>query len=93
MAMVVPEEFNALCRHFHQDVMLIYLTPEDMIASALRSLDEKQKGIVRQFLDILLDGQCSIDEMKRLWRETPADIYFIYDDDLTLFLQSLRSAI
>jgi hypothetical protein len=61
---IVPDEFKDFCRHFNQDVMRIYSTPELMIAAAVGSMNEEQKDVVRQFLNGLLSGRYSSAEIK-----------------------------
>jgi hypothetical protein len=93
MDIAVPDEFKDFCRHFHQDVMLIHSTPDEMIASALRSLNEQQKHVIRRFLDELLSGRYSSAEIKGIWRKTPADIYFPKAQGLLEFLRLMRDAV
>jgi hypothetical protein len=73
---IIPHEFKDLCRHFHQDVTRIYSTPEQMIAAAVRSMNEEKKHVVQQFLDELLSGRHTSAEIKGVWRRAPADIHF-----------------
>jgi hypothetical protein len=87
---ISPDEFKDFCRHFHQDVTRIYSTPEQMIAAALRSMNEEQKHVVRQFLDELLSGRHSSAEIKGVLRRTPADIYFPKARGAVAFLQLVR---
>jgi hypothetical protein len=87
---IIPDEFNEFCRHFHQDVTRIYSTPEPMIAAALSSMNEQQKNVVRQFLDELLSGRHTSAEIKGVWRRTPADIYFTKAKGVLAFLQLVR---
>jgi len=61
-----------------------------MIAAALRSMNEEQKHVVRQFLDELLSGRHSSAEIKGVWRRTPAEIYFLKAGGVVAFLQLVR---
>jgi hypothetical protein len=96
MDMVIPDVFKDLCRLFHQDVMLIYSAPEQMIASALEQmrvlgqLNDERKRVLRQFLDELLSGRHTPAEIQQIWRETPADITFSKGERLLAFLQLIR---
>jgi hypothetical protein len=91
--MEIPIEFNNLCRNFHQDVMLIHSTPENMISSAVRSLNEKQKKTVRRFLDELLDGRYEPAEIKKIWWESAAEIHFQKEKELFAFLRLIRDTL
>ncbi|SRR6266446_2870827 len=96
--MVIPDAFKDLCSYFHQDVFLVHSTPEEMIASALEQmrflgqLNDERKGVLRQFLDELLSGRHTSAEIRQMWWETPAEIYFPKDEVLLAFLQSIRDA-
>ena len=87
---IIPDEFKEFCRHFHQDVMLMHSTSEQMIAAAVRSMTEVQKHVVQQFLDELLSGRRTSAEIKGVWRRTPADISFARARDVVTFLQLVR---
>jgi hypothetical protein len=91
--MIIPDAFNELCRHFHQDMALVDKSPEDAIASAVRSLNEEQKYVLRQFLDKLLEAPNALQQGRRAWRRSPAEIYFRKGEDLLAFLRSIRQAI
>jgi hypothetical protein len=99
MDKIIPDVFKDLCRHFHQDVMVIDSTPEQTIASALKQmsilgqLNEERKRDLRQFLDELLSGCHNSAELREIWNKTPADIFFLKAKHLVLFLQSIRDSL
>jgi hypothetical protein len=94
--MLIPDVFKELCRLFHQDVMLIYPTPEEMVASALKQmhvlgqLNDERKVVLLQFLDELLSGRHTPAEIQEIWHQTTADINFPNGEDLLAFLQLIR---
>jgi|SRR5258708_4381777 hypothetical protein len=94
--MVIPDVFQDLCRLFHQDVMLIYSTPEQMIADSLEQmrdegqLNDEQKRVLRQFLHELLSGRHTHAEVLQIWEGTQADITFSKGEGLLAFLQLIR---
>jgi hypothetical protein len=94
--MVIPEVFKDLCRLFHQDVILIYSVPEQMIADSLEQmrdgghLNDERKRVLRQFLDELLSGRHTHAEILQIWEETPADIAFSKGERLLAFLRLIR---
>jgi hypothetical protein len=89
---LVPNEFEKLCQWFHQDWHLTNPSPEHMVRSALATLSEKERIVVRSFLDELLSGRHDVEELQRIWWETPADIYFP-GGDIVKFLQFVRTSI
>lgn len=97
--MVIPDVFKELCRLFHQDVILIYSTPEQMIADSLEQmrgggqLNDERKRVLRQFLDELLSGRHTHAEILQIWEGTQADITFSKGERLPVFLQLICDAI
>jgi hypothetical protein len=98
MDMVIPDVFKDLCRLFHQDVILIYSTPEQMIADSLEQmrdggqLNDERKRVLQQFLDELLSGRHTHAEVQQIWEETQADITFSKGERLLGFLQLIRDS-
>jgi hypothetical protein len=90
MVMLIPDDFNKICRNFHQDVHLEFSSPEEMIRSAADELDGKQSNAVKSFLDELLSGRYDDDELQKMWFNTAADIYFPEPGELRAFLKRMR---
>jgi hypothetical protein len=96
MDMVIPDVFKDLCRLFHQDVILIYSAPEQMIADSLEQmrdggqLNDHRKRVLRQFLNELLSGHHTHAEILQIWEETQADITFSKGEPLLRFLRLIR---
>jgi hypothetical protein len=68
--MRVADEFNQMCLGFHQDTFR--LTRDEAIRHALGFIDEKQAGVVKQFLDMLLSDRYTAAEMKGVLRRKSA---------------------
>jgi len=71
--MQFPREFNNLLSEFHVDFFR-GRSPEEAVQSALIHIGEKQREIVKQFLDKLLSEPYDVEELHRLWWASPADI-------------------
>jgi len=54
--MLVPKEFDELCRYIHQDSFLIHETLKDALAEAVSGLSSEQCDVIHGFVDELLAG-------------------------------------
>jgi hypothetical protein len=86
--MHIPDEFNQFCRHFHQDVMILQERPDDAVDMALKSMSADQQNTLRIFLGKVFDAASSLQEAKRAWRRSPAEVGF----NNKVLLALLRSA-
>ena len=91
--MQIPREFNDMCYHFHQDVGLLGFSGEKIIGNAVNSLTPEQRDTVRRFLDELLNGQHDAAEIKKVWWDSPAEIYPLNEEGLLQLLKMLRDAL
>lgn len=95
--MPIPPDFEAFCATFDQDVLRNFTTSEDMIARAVRMTTPAQAYSIRTYLDELLDGSHSVDELHDVWRNTPAQIDIFDakqgDNGILNFFRLMRSII
>jgi hypothetical protein len=70
-----PREFQEFCRRFHQDAFRIVPGVPASIAAALKSLDDRQRKVLKDFLFDLIEKDSSGTEMKRLWKKNNSDFY------------------
>lgn len=82
-----------MCAHFHQDVGLPGFTKDKIIGNAAGSLTSEQRTVVREFLDELLNGSHDAAEIKQVWQDSSADIYFPKEGQLVKFLNEVRQAL
>jgi hypothetical protein len=68
-----PREFQDFCRRFHQDAFRTAV-PE-AIAAALKSFDDRQRKVLKDFLSDLINKDNSGTELKRLWKENNSDFF------------------
>jgi hypothetical protein len=89
--MQIPEAFYDFCLYLHQDSFEVYgREPEDIAAGALRHMSKEQKLALRAFLNQLLTGTYSDDELQEIYRGTDADISF---RPVRFFLELVRNTI
>jgi len=90
--MQVPSSLEVVARQFHQDVALFYSSAESMINDAVQSISLEQRKELRTFLEELLSGRHSVDEIVKVWDRTPSAITFRSSQDLTQFLSLIHDA-
>jgi hypothetical protein len=93
--MLIPDEFNRLCAWFHQDAWTHFETTEQVIADAVSHLSDNQRKVVRAYLDELLSGKHTEEELQHIWRATSAGIAISSgrEGDSARFLLIVRAAI
>ncbi len=96
--MDIPNAFDSIGNSFHQDTFLLYKTLDDAIRASIRSLSPSQCLIAKNFLDELLSGKYSDEELVAVWRKTPAGsggfaISRGEEGDAAAFLGLIRSAL
>lgn len=93
MNLPIPEEFKKACRNLGQDLGYEQPTQELMAQIALIGIELHERPAIKAFLDELLSGRHSAEQLKEFWWSTPADIYFHEPQDLLTFLKLMRSTI
>lgn len=95
--MQIPEEFVTLCDWFHQDCFWGHETGEQVIKHALSNanLSAAQRNVVRAYIDELVSGRYSDEELHRIWRKCGAEISITrgQEGDSANFLRRIRSVI
>ena len=74
--MLVPKEFDELCRYIHQDSLLIHKTLKDALAEAVSELRSEQCDVIHGFVDELLAGPYDESDLKGIGRRSPAQFKF-----------------
>jgi hypothetical protein len=91
--MQIPDEFYDLCLYLHQDSFYVYGTdPKDIAAGAIRHMSKAQKETLGAFLDVLLTGNYSDDELQEIYRRGDPEIGF-RGEELRYFLGLVRATI
>jgi hypothetical protein len=89
--MQIPEEFYDFCLYLHQDSFDVYGTdPKGIAAGAMRHMSKAQKQTLAAFLDELLSGKYSNEQLDEIYRGTDAEIGF--RSGLRYFLALAREA-
>jgi hypothetical protein len=92
--MLIPVAFKKLCRYFHQDIMLIYSSPkaaiEGAIVDALAAMTNEERVIVQDFVNELLNGRYTEEELETVWSRTPADFDFSGPGGMVTVLKLIR---
>jgi hypothetical protein len=71
-------EFRLLCHGFHEDIELKDSTLDQIVEEAIPILNGQKPGSIaalRGFLDDVLGGRYSGEQINKLWNTCPADIY------------------
>lgn len=93
MKIPIPDEFKQACRNLGQD--LGYEKPSQplMAQIALIGIEQNERLVIKAFLDELLSGRYTAEELREFWWSTTADIYFHEGQDLIAFLTLMRAEI
>ena len=91
--MKIPDAFYQFCLRLHQDSFILYgREPEDLAAGPLQHMPKERKLALRAFLNELLTGNYSDDELQEIYRKGDADIGF-RGESLRHFLALVRDTI
>ena len=71
----IPREFLQLCTHWHQDMPLFASTPEQIADELVKGVSERDKAVIKRFLDQLLSGRYSTSEIKGVWWRSLHDVF------------------
>jgi hypothetical protein len=88
-----PEEFKKVCRNLVQDLDLVVSTSEELMQVALLGIEPQERAPIKAFLDELLSGRYSDDQLKEIWWSMPSDIVFHEGKDVATFLTTLRDEV
>jgi hypothetical protein len=70
-----PAEFNDLTAFFVQYADELYSSVEEIIDYGWQSLTRKQADVAKAFLDDILSGSTSEEELRQIWRASRAAAY------------------
>lgn len=74
--MTIPEEFRQLCHWFYQGSRDDFATYDEWFADALKNFDREGKQVIKRFIDQLLSGGYSDDQLRKIWRSAGPDYDF-----------------
>lgn len=93
MAISAPEEFKKVCRNLLQDLDLVVPTQNELMQLALLGIEPHERPAIKAFIDELLSGRYSDDQLKSFWWSMPSDIVFHEGRGVVAFLTMLRNEI
>ena len=91
--MIVPDEFKRLASGFYQGSDREVSTLQAWIASALKSLDMKEREVLKKFLTDILTARVDEAELQRIWNGTASDYYISGAGGMRAFLAVIRDSI
>lgn len=89
----MPQEFKNACRNLGPHLEDLVTSLDDMVQVALIGVDAKDAAVIRRFLDDILDGRYTPDQMKDFWWSTPATTVFYDGRDVVTFLSRMREVL
>lgn len=93
MTISAPEEFKKVCRNLGQDLDLVASSVEELMQVALLGIEPREHPAIRSFIDELLSGRYSDEQLKDIWWSMPADTVFYEGKAVVAFLTMLRAAV
>ena len=91
--MEVPDEIRQLVIAFYPHSEDDYATAEEWIAGTLKGFfNDREREVIRRFLDELLSGRYSDEEIKEVWRR-PYPSYDFTDGGHRAFFTMIRKAL
>ena len=93
MNISAPEEFKKVCRNLLQGLDLVVSTPEQLMQLALLGIEPQERPVIKAFVDELLSGRFTEDQLKEIWWSMPADIVFHEGKAVVTFLTMLRNEV
>jgi len=93
MNISAPEEFKKVCRNLAQGLDLVVSTPKQLMQVALSGIEPRERPAIKAFIDELLSGRYSDEQLKEIWWSMPADIVFHEGRGVVAFLTMLREEI
>jgi hypothetical protein len=91
MNLTVPDEFKKVCRNLVQGLEVS--SREELMQVALLGIEPQERPVIKEFLDQLLSGKYSGEELKEFWWSMPADIVFHDGNDAVTFLTMVRDEV
>lgn len=72
--MNIPNEFKKVCQNLVQGLEVS--SPEELVQVSLIGIEVGDYPLIRAFLDELLSGRYSDDQLKEIWWSMPSDMVF-----------------
>ena len=91
MNVSAPEEFKKVCRNLVQGLEVS--TPGELMQVALLEIAPHERPVIKAFVDELLSGRYSDDQLKDIWWSMPSDIVFHEGRGVVAFLTLLRAEV
>jgi hypothetical protein len=70
--MTIPHAFIRLANSFHQDTYLFHKSLDDAVRASVTNLTPEQMRIAKDYLDELLSGKYSREQLIDVWIKGPA---------------------
>ena len=87
--MKTPKEFNNFGEGFHQDIADLTSGMSEMINEGIDYLNAQELVVVKSYIEHLLSGPYTPDQLDDIWQKTRSDIYFHDKNILPFFEQTL----
>jgi len=96
--MNIPDAFHKIGSEFHQDTHLLYKTLDEAIMASIAEMTQQEHEVAKNFLDELLSGRYSDEDLASIWNETPAGsggfgLAKEKENGAAWFLSKIRSAL
>jgi len=91
MNIPAPEEFKKACRNLVQGLEIS--SAQELVQIALLAVEPRERPAIKAFLDELLSGRYSDDQLRDIWWSMPSDVVFYEGRDVVTFLTMLRDEI
>jgi hypothetical protein len=89
--MKIPKQFQYLATCFYQGSDREHATVEEWITSTVRNfLSVEERKVVKQFLDELLSGSHTDEDLQRLWENLDSDYWIESGAGVRAFLTVIR---
>lgn len=89
--MDIPEEFKKVCHNLVQGLEVSSV--QELIQVSLIGIEPQDRPPIKAFLDKLLSGRYSDDQLKEIWWSMPSDIVFHEGKGAVTFLSLLRDEV
>lgn len=89
--MNIPKEFQYLATCFYQGSLQEHATVEEWIGSTVRNfLSVEERNVVKHYLDDLLSGSHTDDDLQRIWKNLDSDYWIESGAGVRAFFAVIR---
>lgn len=88
-----PEAFKRMCQNFGPDLAEFAPSINDLVEHALIGIDRNDARAIGSFLDELLNGKHSAEDIKKFWWSMPVTTVFHDGKDVINMLERIREAV